>query len=108
MTIKILLRYKSRFLRRWHDTSSHSESPSASCIISGTTQKKDTRLKWFEFSRLARPKFELPLNIINPHIATHCHFVLCDHEIVFKEKALAIALRKEFRSKSICTSYVDG
>ena len=65
-------------------------------IISGSTKKKETRLKWFEFRRLARAKFEVPLNIINPHIATHCHFVIADHVVAFKEKALAAALRPEF------------
>jgi hypothetical protein len=66
------------------------------CVISGSIKKKETRLRWFEFRRLARAKFELPFNILNPHIATHCHFLLCGHEIAFKEKALAIALRPEF------------
>jgi len=71
------------------------------CVISGSTKKKETHLKWFEFRRLARAKFELALNVINPHIATHCHFLVCDHEIAFKEKALAIALRPEFNEKQL-------
>jgi hypothetical protein len=65
-------------------------------IISGSTKKKETKLKWFEFRRLARAKFATPNNIINPHIATHQHFTVANHEIVFKEKALAIALAPRF------------
>ncbi len=71
------------------------------CVISGSIKKKETHLKWFEFRRLARAKFEVPLNIINPHIATHCHFLVCGHEIAFKEKALAIALRSEFHEEHL-------
>jgi type I restriction-modification system DNA methylase subunit/PAS domain-containing protein len=71
------------------------------CVISGSIKKKDTHLKWFEFRRLARAKFNVTLNIVNPHIATHCHFLVCDHEIAFKEKALAIALRDEFKEQQI-------
>ena len=65
------------------------------CVTSGSTKKKETHLKWFEFRRLARAKFELLLNIVNPHISTHCHFLVCNHDIAFKEKALALALRPE-------------
>jgi hypothetical protein len=64
-------------------------------VISGSTKKKETRLKWFEFRRLARPKFARPLNVILPQIATHAHFLVADHTIAFKEKAQAIALRPE-------------
>ncbi len=71
------------------------------CVISGSTKKKETHLKWFEFRRLARAKFNVALNIVNPHIATHCHFLVCDHEVAFKEKALAIALRDEFKEEQI-------
>ncbi|MCI0743485.1 MAG: hypothetical protein L0Y72_31035, partial [Gemmataceae bacterium] len=60
--------------------------------VSGSTKKKETKLKWFEFRRLARAKFKLEENIIIPQIATHAHFLLCDHSIAFKEKAQAIAL----------------
>lgn len=65
-------------------------------VVSGSTKKKDTNLLWFEFRRLARAKFEILHNIVNPHVATHCHFVVTDHTVAFKEKALAIALRPEF------------
>lgn len=71
------------------------------CVISGSIKKKETHLKWFEFRRLARAKFNVALNIINPHIATHCHFLVCNHEIAFKEKALAIALRDEFKEQQL-------
>jgi hypothetical protein len=71
------------------------------CVISGSVTKKETHLKWFEFRRLARAKFNAPFNIINPHIATHCHFLVSDHQIAFKEKALAIALRTEFSDEHL-------
>lgn len=71
------------------------------CVISGSIKKKETNLKWFEYRRLARAKFGVPLNIVNPHIATHCHFVVTDHVIAFKEKAIAIALRKEFTLENL-------
>jgi len=59
-------------------------------VISGSTKKKETKLKWFEFRRLARAKFAAEFNIIIPQIATHTHFVVSDHTIAFKEKAQAI------------------
>lgn len=36
-------------------------------VISGSTKKKETNLKWFEFRRLARAKFQATLNIIISH-----------------------------------------
>ena len=66
------------------------------CVISGSTKKKETNLKWFEFRRLARAKFNPAFNIIVPHISTHSHFVVADHAVVFKEKALAIALKAAY------------
>jgi len=62
-------------------------------VISGSTKKKETNLKWFEFRRLSRAKFATTLNIIVPQIATHTHFVLANHEVAFKEKAQAIVLK---------------
>jgi hypothetical protein len=61
-------------------------------VISGSTKKRQTKLKWFEFRRLARAKFAAKFNIIIPQIATHAHFLLSDHTIAFKEKAQAIVL----------------
>ena len=63
-------------------------------IISGSTKKKETKLKWFEFRRLARAKFEAQVNVIIPQIATHAHFVVADHGIAFKEKAQAIVFNQ--------------
>jgi hypothetical protein len=63
------------------------------CVISGSTKKKETNLKWFEFRRLARGKFAVDYNLVVPHISTHAHFAVVDHAVVFKEKALAIALK---------------
>ena len=64
-------------------------------IISGSTKKKETRLKWFEYRRLARRKFSRPENILTPQVATHAHFVVADHTIAFKEKAPAIVLQAD-------------
>ena len=64
-------------------------------IISGSTKKKETNLKWFEFRRLARAKLKARLNIIIPQIATHAHFSVFDHRVAFKEKAQAIVLEPE-------------
>jgi hypothetical protein len=69
------------------------------CVISGSTKKKETNLRWFEFRRLARAKFASRFNLILPQIATHTHFALADHTVAFKEKAQAIALRREFTEK---------
>jgi adenine-specific DNA-methyltransferase len=79
----------ANYLRPYRETLENS-------VISGSTKKKETKLKWFEFRRLARAKFKSQFNIIVPQIATHAHFVVCDHRVVFKEKAQAIALRPEF------------
>ena len=68
------------------------------CVISGSIKKKETNLRWFEFRRLARAKFDADLNIVIPQIATHQHFVVVDHSIGFKEKAQAIALKQELPS----------
>jgi type I restriction-modification system DNA methylase subunit len=65
-------------------------------IISSSTKKKETNLKWFEFRRLARAKFKARLNIVVPQIATHAHFAVSDHSVIFKEKAPAVVLRSEF------------
>jgi hypothetical protein len=62
-------------------------------IISGTTPKKDTNLKWFEYRRLARAKLNVDLNVIFPQIAMYNHACICDHAVLFKEKAQAIALK---------------
>jgi hypothetical protein len=62
-------------------------------VISGSTKKKETKLKWFEFRRLARAKFAAEFNVIVPQIATHTHFLLSDHTIAFKEKAQAIVFK---------------
>jgi hypothetical protein len=70
------------------------KEPLENSIISGSTKKKETKLKWFEFRRLARAKFAEEFNVVVPHIATHAHFVLASHSIAFKEKALAIVLRR--------------
>ena len=59
---------------------------------------QDTNLKWFEYRRLARAKFNVDVNLIVPQIAMYNHAFVCDHTVAFKEKAQAIAL-KSFVSK---------
>ncbi len=61
-------------------------------IISGTTPKKNTRLRWFEYRRLARAKLRAKFNLIFPQISMYNHCYLSDHSIAFKEKAQAIVL----------------
>jgi type I restriction-modification system DNA methylase subunit len=63
-------------------------------VVSGSTKKKETKLKWFEFRRLARAKFEVEFNLMLPQIATHAHFVLAPHSTAFKEKAEAAVLAR--------------
>jgi type I restriction-modification system DNA methylase subunit len=79
----------TKYLRPYKETLENS-------VISGSIKKKETNLKWFEFRRLARAKFKQHFNIIIPQIATHAHFLVFDHKVLFKEKAQAIALRPEF------------
>ena len=70
-------------------------------VISGSTKKRETNLKWFEFRRLARAKFATAFNLIIPQIATHAHFLARDHSIAFKEKAQAIVLKKGFNERQL-------
>jgi len=58
-------------------------------IISGTTPKKKTNLKWFQYRRLAKAKLDSPSNIIFPQISMYNHAYLSNHSVVFKEKAQA-------------------
>lgn len=64
-------------------------------IISGTTPKRNTHLKWFEYRRLARAKLQAKLNVVFPQISMYNHARLSDHSIAFKEKAQAIVLPEE-------------
>lgn len=64
-------------------------------IISGTTRKKDTHLKWFEYRRLARAKLRANCNLIFPQISMYNHCCRSDHSVAFKEKAQAIVLNPQ-------------
>ncbi|MGO9275425.1 MAG: DUF7008 domain-containing protein, partial [Terriglobia bacterium] len=68
-------------------------------IISGTTPKKETNLKWFEYRRLARAKLRAPRNAVFPQIAVYNHCYLSGHAVLFKEKAQAIALKADSASE---------
>ena len=70
-------------------------------VISGSTKKCETSLKWFEFRRLARAKFAVKFNLVTPHVATHVHFAIADHTVAFKEKAQAIAPRPELNKAGL-------
>jgi len=61
-------------------------------VISGTTPKKETHLRWFEYRRLARAKLRAKLNIIFPQISMYNHAYLSNHNVAFKEKAQATVL----------------
>ena len=69
-------------------------------VISGSIKKKETKLRWFEYRRLARAKFARPTNIVVPQIGTHTHFLVADHRIVFKEKAPAVVLKTDLSDSS--------
>ncbi len=70
-------------------------------IISSTTPKKNTNLKWFEYRRLARAKLNIDVNVIFPQIAMYNHACICDHGIAFKEKAQAIALKHSVSEQAL-------
>jgi hypothetical protein len=69
-------------------------------VISGTTRKKETNLKWFEYRRLARAKLRAKFNVIVPQIAIYNHCYLSNHSVAFKEKAQACVLREEAPSEA--------
>jgi hypothetical protein len=64
-------------------------------IISGTTPKRETHLKWFEYRRLARAKLRVSVNVIFPQVSMYNHAYLSRHLVAFKEKAQAIALKSD-------------
>jgi hypothetical protein len=64
-------------------------------VISGTTPKKKTHLKWFEYRRLARAKLRATYNIIFPQISMYNHCYLSAHFVAFKEKAQACVLKTD-------------
>jgi len=64
-------------------------------IISGTTPKKKTKLRWFEYRRLATAKLRSQYNIIFPQISMYNHSYLSRHMIAFKEKAQACVLKDD-------------
>lgn len=61
-------------------------------IMHGTVPKKETKIKWFEYSRLGRAKCRTPKSIAIPEIATHNH-AYADHSgVVFHQTAPALKL----------------
>lgn len=70
-------------------------------IISGTTPKNATNLKWFEYRRLARGKFTHELNLLIPQIAMYNHACLSDHSVAFKEKAQAVVFQDSVSQAAI-------
>jgi hypothetical protein len=70
-------------------------------IISGSTPKKNTHLKWFEYRRLARAKLRAEFNAIFPQISMYNHCYLSDHSVAFKEKAQACVLKTDLPAESL-------
>jgi hypothetical protein len=58
----------------------------------GSVKKKETNVHWFEYSRLARPKFRAANSIVLPEIATHNHAIVHFGPAIFHQTIPAIKL----------------
>jgi hypothetical protein len=74
------------FLQRYKETLE-------SVIVHGTIPKKETKIQWFEYSRLGRAKLRTPLSIAIPEIATHNHAYFDRSGILFHQTAPAMKLQ---------------
>ncbi len=61
-------------------------------VMHGSVRKKETKVQWFEYSRLARPKFRAPNSIVLPEIATHNHAIVAQDSTIFHQTIPAIKL----------------
>jgi hypothetical protein len=61
-------------------------------VMHGSVRKKETNVKWFEYSRLARAKFKVPHSIVLPEIATHNHAIVDDGVAIFHQTVPVIKL----------------
>ena len=62
-------------------------------VMHGTVRKKETKINWFEYSRLGRAKCRTPLSIAIPEMATHNHAYLDQDRIVFHQTAPVVKLQ---------------
>jgi len=61
-------------------------------IMHGTVPKKQTKIHWFEYSRLGRAKCRTPLSIAIPEIATHNHAYFDQTGVIFHQTAPVLKL----------------
>jgi hypothetical protein len=61
-------------------------------IMHGTVPKKETKIHWFEYSRLGRAKLRTGLSIATPEIATHNHAYFDQSGILFHQTAPVLKL----------------
>jgi len=61
-------------------------------IMHGTVPKKQTKIRWFEYSRLGRAKCRTPLSIAIPEIATHNHAYFDQSGVIFHQTAPVLKL----------------
>jgi Eco57I restriction-modification methylase/uncharacterized protein DUF7008 len=62
-------------------------------IMHGTVPKKETKIQWFEYSRLGRAKMQTARAVAIPEIATHNHAYFDQSAIVFHQTAPVLKLR---------------
>jgi hypothetical protein len=61
-------------------------------VMHGTVKKKETKKRWFEYSRLGRAKCKTPRAIAFPEIATHNHAYFDSRKCLFHQTAPVIKL----------------
>lgn len=61
-------------------------------VMHGSVRKKETSVRWFEYSRLARPKFRVLRSIVFPEIATHNHALVDEGSSLFHQTIPVIKL----------------
>jgi len=61
-------------------------------VMHGSVRKKETKVKWFEYSRLARAKLKVAPSTVLPEIATHIHAVVDEGAIIFHQTVPVIKL----------------
>lgn len=65
-------------------------------VMHGSVKKKETKTKWFEYSRLARAKLKTQLSIALPELATHQHAFVFKGLPLFHQKVPVIKLDARF------------
>jgi hypothetical protein len=78
-------------LSKWPWTFDESNEPTQR-VIESSVRKKETDVKWFEYSRLARPKFKVRHSVVLPEIATHNHALVEEGAAIFHQTIPVIKL----------------